>query len=109
MSQAGRSDEQCAALLRAIAEPTRMSIVRVLFDEERSVGDLCEELGLAQHFASRHLAVLRNAGVVTARREAQRMLYRVSPEMRRRRGQDGVIDFGCCRLELKRKESESRV
>ena len=99
---AARDDEQCATLLRAIAEPTRMSIVRALFDREQCVGDLCETLGIAQHFASRHLAVLRTAGVVETRRDAQRVVYRLAPELKKsvRDGQ-GAIDLGCCQLRFR--------
>ena len=97
-----RSDEHCATLLRAIAEPTRMSIVRALFGREQCVGDLCASLELEQHFVSRHLAVLRKARVVETRREAQRVVYRLTAAMKKsvRDGQ-GAIDLGCCELRFR--------
>lgn len=49
-------------------------------DGERSVGELVEELGISQPGVSRHLRVLRDAGLVEVRPDAQRRLYRLRPE-----------------------------
>jgi DNA-binding transcriptional ArsR family regulator len=63
-----------------IAEPTRRRILDLLLREERPVGDIVTELGLGQPGISKHLRVLREAGVVEVRADAQRRLYRVRPE-----------------------------
>lgn len=68
------------AVLGAIAEPTRRLILDAVRDGERSVGDLVEIVGMHQPGVSRHLKVLRDAGLVTVRRDAQRRLYRLRPE-----------------------------
>jgi DNA-binding transcriptional ArsR family regulator len=68
------------AVLEAIAEPTRRRILDAVRGRERSVGDLVEIVGMHQPGVSRHLKVLRDAGLVEVRREAQRRLYRLSPE-----------------------------
>ena len=52
-------------VLRALAEPARLSLVHLLVDGPRRVTDLTAELGLAQSTVSAHLAVLRSAGLVT--------------------------------------------
>lgn len=67
-------------VLEAIAEPARRRILDVVRDGERSVGELVDELGVSQPGVSRHLRVLRDAGLVDVRRDAQRRLYRVRPE-----------------------------
>ena len=67
------------AVLGAIAEPTRRSILDAVRDGERSVGDLVEIVGMHQPGVSRHLKVLRDAGLVEVRKEAQRRLYRLQP------------------------------
>jgi DNA-binding transcriptional ArsR family regulator len=67
-------------VLDAIAEPTRRRILDVVREGERSVGELVEELGMQQPGVSRHLRVLREAGLVEVRRDAQRRLYRLRPE-----------------------------
>jgi DNA-binding transcriptional ArsR family regulator len=63
-----------------LAEPTRRRILDLLRDEERPVNDLVGRLELSQPGVSKHLKVLREAGLVEVRREAQRRLYRVRPE-----------------------------
>lgn len=68
------------AVLDAVTEPGRRRILDLLRDRERLVGDLVDELGLAQPTVSKHLRVLRDAGLVEARPDAQRRWYRVRPE-----------------------------
>ena len=63
-----------------IAEPSRRAILSLLATAERSVGDLETELELPQPSISKHLRVLREAGLVEATVDAQRRLYRVRPE-----------------------------
>jgi DNA-binding transcriptional ArsR family regulator len=63
-----------------LAEPTRRRILDLLLDEPRSVGDLVSELGLTQPGTSKHLKVLRDAGLVNVRRDAQRRWYELRPE-----------------------------
>lgn len=64
-----------------LAEPTRRRILDLLSDRERPVGELVEHLALSQPGVSKHLRVLREAGLVEVRHEAQRRLYglRVEP------------------------------
>ena len=64
-------------VLEVIAEPTRRRILDVLRDGERSVGALTDELALAQPAISKHLRVLREAGLVEARVDGPRRLYRL--------------------------------
>lgn len=63
-----------------IAEPTRRAILTFLADSEHAVGDIEAALRLPQPTVSKHLRVLRDAGLVEARVDAQRRLYRVRPE-----------------------------
>lgn len=63
-----------------LAEPTRRDILDLLRDGERPVGELVHELRLSQPLVSKHLRVLREAGLVEVRPEAQRRLYRIRPE-----------------------------
>jgi DNA-binding transcriptional ArsR family regulator len=63
-----------------LAEPSRRDILELLRDGERPVGDLVERLNLSQPAVSKHLRVMRDAGLVTVRSDAQRRLYRISPK-----------------------------
>lgn len=68
------------AVLEVIAEPTRRRILDAVRTGERSVGELVEDIGMSQPGVSRHLKVLRDAGLVEVRRDAQRRYYRLRPE-----------------------------
>jgi DNA-binding transcriptional ArsR family regulator len=68
------------AVLDVIADPTRRQILDAVRQGERSVGELVEQVGMHQPGVSRHLKVLRDAGLVEVRRDAQRRLYRLRPD-----------------------------
>ena len=63
-----------------IAEPSRRAILSLLAASEQSVGDIEDKLSLSQPSVSKHLRVLREAGFVESRIDAQRRLYRIRPE-----------------------------
>jgi DNA-binding transcriptional ArsR family regulator len=63
-----------------LAEPNRRHILDLLRDRERSVGELVELVRISQPGVSKHLRVLRQAGLVTVRIDAQRRWYRLRPE-----------------------------
>jgi DNA-binding transcriptional ArsR family regulator len=63
-----------------IAEPNRRAILSLLASQERSVGEIEGELGLPQTSVSKHLRVLREAGLVEPRVEAQRRVYQIRSE-----------------------------
>ena len=63
-----------------IAEPNRRTILSLLASSERTVGELERRLRMPQTSVSKHLRVLREAGFVEARVEAQRRVYRLRPE-----------------------------
>ena len=67
-------------VLEVIAEPTRRRILDAVRDTECSVGELVEQVGMHQPGVSRHLKVLRDAGLVEVRRDAQRRMYRLRAE-----------------------------
>jgi DNA-binding transcriptional ArsR family regulator len=63
-----------------LAEPSRRAMLSLLATSERSVGELERKLGMAQPSVSKHLRVLREAGFVESRIDAQRRVYRLRPE-----------------------------
>jgi DNA-binding transcriptional ArsR family regulator len=68
------------APFEVLAEPNRRRILELLGDAERPVGELVRGLKVTQPTVSKHLRVLREAGLVDVREEAQRRLYRVRSE-----------------------------
>jgi DNA-binding transcriptional ArsR family regulator len=66
-------------LFAVLADPTRRRILETLRPQERSVGELVDRVGMHQAGVSRHLRVLRDAGMVKVRKDAQRRLYSLDP------------------------------
>ena len=69
-----------STVFEALADPTRRRILALLLDNEHPVGDLVDALGVAQPSVSKHLARLKAAGLVDLRAEAQRRVYRLTPQ-----------------------------
>jgi ArsR family transcriptional regulator len=70
------------AILSALAEPTRLEALRMVWDgREHCVCELMRELGASQSRMSRHMAALKTAGLVVDRRDAQWVRYRRSPNL----------------------------
>jgi DNA-binding transcriptional ArsR family regulator len=69
-----------SAALQVLGEPRRLQILDLLRDGERPVGELVDRLGVSQPAVSKHLRILRDAGLVESRTDAQRRLYRIRPE-----------------------------
>ena len=69
-------------ILAALGEPTRLAIMRLLWEHgELCACELIPQLGATQSRVSRHLQTLKQAGLVTDRRDAQRVLYQISPTL----------------------------
>ena len=63
----------------ALADPNRRAVLELLLERPRPVGELVDQLGLTQPGTSKHLRVLREAGLVQVRQEAQRRVYAIDP------------------------------
>lgn len=75
LAEMSRHADDAAQLLKALANEQRLLVLCSLVDGPRSVGELNRCVDLSQSALSQHLAVLRDAGVVTTRREAQTIYY----------------------------------
>ncbi len=64
----------------ALADPTRRRIIESLADGESPFGDLADQFEMSRPAVSQHLKVLREAGLVAVRKDAQRRIYRLNPE-----------------------------
>ena len=67
-----------ASFLKVLADPTRLRLLHALQGGERCVGDLLAELPCTQANVSKHLAVLRTAGIVECRRQGTQVYYRIA-------------------------------
>jgi ArsR family transcriptional regulator len=70
--------ELLAQRFRALADATRLALLQALFEEERTVQELCEITGASQANASKHLALLLEQGLVARRREGSFTRYRIA-------------------------------
>jgi DNA-binding transcriptional ArsR family regulator len=66
--------------LKALAEPRRRAILRLVASDELAAGEIAAAFDVTRTAVSQHLTVLRNAGLLTERREGTRRLYRARPE-----------------------------
>lgn len=94
------TSRECAGVLKALADTTRLRILESLLVEEKCVGTLVQELHCSQPHASHHLRILRDAGLVEGHRDGKQICYRITPTVKRaltnRQGQ--ALNFGCCEL-----------
>jgi DNA-binding transcriptional ArsR family regulator len=75
-----RSPQSAALAFKALGEPRRVAILRLLREGPRAVGEIAVAVDVTQQAASQHLAVLGKAGLVEARREGTKHLYSIRPE-----------------------------
>jgi DNA-binding transcriptional ArsR family regulator len=77
---AGGAERATDEALRALAEPRRRAILRLVSDDELAAGQIAAAFDVTRTAVSQHLTVLRNAGLLTERRDGTRRLYRARPE-----------------------------
>jgi DNA-binding transcriptional ArsR family regulator len=91
------ADQDCIPLLKALADDTRWRIVRELLAGPRTVGALVERLNVSQYNVSKHVRILREAGIVECVRIGKHVECHVADGFRRRlRQNQNVLDLGCC-------------
>jgi DNA-binding transcriptional ArsR family regulator len=97
------TSDDCTDLLKALADRTRQRIVKALLATDLCVNELTERLGVSQYNVSKHLKVLKSAGIVDSRAIGQRREYHIATTFRRRIEREGVmLDFGCCTFRMDR-------
>jgi DNA-binding transcriptional ArsR family regulator len=77
---AGDSEGDTDEALKALAAPRRRAILRLVASEELAAGEIAAAFDVTRTAVSQHLTVLRNAGLLTERRDGTRRLYRARPE-----------------------------
>lgn len=68
---------QASQAIKAIAHPLRLKILCILGEQEVSVQDIVDQVGTSQSNISQHLAILRDKGVLSTRKDANRVFYRI--------------------------------
>lgn len=94
---AAMKTNDCIHLLKALADETRWCIVRELLAESCTVNDLVARIAVSQYNVSKHLRILREAGIVQAERHGRNVECRIVPAFRLRLSQNrNQLDLGCC-------------
>ncbi len=92
------SGSGCSEVLKALSDETRWRVVQILLEEGRAkVTDLATRLSVIQPTMSKHLRMLREAGIVVSEKEGTIVWCQVAPDFKQRL-RDGrqVLDMGCC-------------
>jgi DNA-binding transcriptional ArsR family regulator len=87
----------CADKLRVLADVTRLSVMETLLDGPKNVTEINARIKIDQSLLSHHLKVLREAGLVTSRREGKAVRYTIAPEAASLGAGKG-INLGCCQI-----------
>lgn len=91
----------CIPALKALSDEARLRIIRRLLERNHNVGELAEALGIAQSNVSKHLRVLREAGLVEVEKRAQCRNYRLARDFRTHLDSNShQLDLGCCRFDF---------
>jgi len=91
----------CIAALKALGEETRLRILRLLFREPMSVNDISERLAVSQYNVSKHLRIMREAGLLEVEKQGQQRLYSVVPNLKAHvAANNNILDLGCCTFRL---------
>jgi DNA-binding transcriptional ArsR family regulator len=93
----------CMMALKALAEENRLRILRLILAEKLSVAEISERLRITHYNASKHLRILREAGLVASTKNAQQRLYTLAGGFRHRLAKSAnVLDLGCCQFDFDR-------
>jgi DNA-binding transcriptional ArsR family regulator len=87
----------CIAALKALGELSRLRIVRLLLKERLGVNAISGRLSMSQYNVSKHLRILKEAGLVEMEKQGQQRLYTVIPGLRNQLAvHKNVLELGCC-------------
>lgn len=97
----------CVPALRALAEDTRVRIVGLLMDHKLEVGEIARRLEISTYNASKHLRVLREAGLLDVEKDGRLHVYALREAVQRRAREGKVLDLGCCTFQFERQDTEA--
>lgn len=89
--------EPCIKMLKALADPTRWRIVGELLRAPLTVGEIGQRLVISQYNVSKHVRILREAGIATTHKLGKNVECDIAPSFRQRLDEnEHVLDLGCC-------------
>ena len=87
----------CISVLKALGDETRLRIVRLLARAALSVNEIAEKLNVTHYNVSKHLRILRHAGLLECEKQGKERHYAITRKLRAQlTANGGVLDLGCC-------------
>jgi DNA-binding transcriptional ArsR family regulator len=90
----------CVSALKALGEDNRVRIIGLLMDTPLGVCEIARRLGSTYYNVSKHLRILREAGLLDVEKHGRERLYVVPESIRRSRAHARVLDLGCCSFQF---------
>lgn len=91
----------CIAALKALGEETRLRILRLLFKQPLSVNEISQRLNASQYNVSKHLRIMREAGLLELKKQGRERLYSVASALKAEvSANNNILDLGCCTFRL---------
>jgi len=91
----------CISALKALGDETRLRILRLLAKDRLSVNELADRLKVSEYNVSKHLRVMKEAGLLEIEKEGQRRFYRVVEAYQPQAASDlPILDLGCCTFRI---------
>ena len=91
----------CISALRALGDETRLRILRLLLKDRLSVNELSEKLKVSEYNVSKHLRVMKEAGLLEIEKDGQRRFYRVVEAFKSQAAANSpILDLGCCTFRI---------
>lgn len=92
-----KDSTRCVPYLKALADPSRWRIVRELLGHPMHIGELVEKLGISQYNVSKHVRILREAGILETEREGKFVNVHITGAFRTKLSSDRkTLNLGCC-------------
>lgn len=98
-SRSANRSFDCLSAMRALGEPTRLRLIRQLIGGAKTVTELCDSLRATPYNVSKHLRVLKEAGLLEVEKQGQQRIYSLAAAFREKLSRNSMtLDLGCCQF-----------
>lgn len=101
------NSSECAKIMKALGDESRLKIIRLLLQGEKSVSEIVKSLNMIQPQTSHHLSILRSSGLVETRREGNKIINFIDPAKFFLKKKETGLDLGCCSINFDTAKKQS--
>jgi DNA-binding transcriptional ArsR family regulator len=95
--------QDCIAALKALGEESRLRILRLLLKDQLGVNEISKRLRVSQYNVSKHLRIMREAGLLEVEKQGKQRLYTVADKLKNQvAANNNILDLGCCTFRFDR-------